>query len=186
MLHEVRNGKYDGILGAFYTQERSKDFRYTLPIYEEVTALIALKKSGLISYSTLRDLEGYRIGVFSDWAYSPEFDNADFLSKDKSTKFDLLRLQQGRVDILAITIPMMSYLIQQDKLDADQFVILKPYLASQLAHIAFSRKVSLTGNYVEAFNRGLVGMVKDGSYLALFQNHGQRGEIPKALSEFSQ
>ncbi|MCG2582151.1 MAG: transporter substrate-binding domain-containing protein [Marinobacter sp.] len=61
----AKKGRYDGVLGAWYTEERTQFFTYTHPFL--TTELVFFKKKGKrITYTTLQDLKPYTIGVARD------------------------------------------------------------------------------------------------------------------------
>ena len=84
-LKMVADGKSDIVMGAYINDERKKTYIFSDPLFNVDVGIMARKDVGITEYSSLKDLTKYRIGVNSGWAYTPEFDAADYLKKDPAS-----------------------------------------------------------------------------------------------------
>ena len=71
-------GKADGLFPAYRNKEREEKYVFTEPYTSGLVGFFKLKGSK-ITYSTLKDLTPYRIGIVRGYANTPEFDAADYL-----------------------------------------------------------------------------------------------------------
>ena len=74
------SGKYDALLGCYYTEERAKKLEYSAPVSSTEVVFFELKGRN-ITFSSLRDLSPYTIGVVRGYANTDEFDASDYLKK---------------------------------------------------------------------------------------------------------
>jgi len=80
------------------TQKRFEKFHMVGPIRNGITTFMFLADSS-IKYQQLEDLRGYLIGTVRGYAYSTDFDTADFLLKEPETdnETNVRKLALGRV-----------------------------------------------------------------------------------------
>lgn len=174
-MQNVKEGKTDVLLGAYYTEERSKIYHYSKPIFDIDVGLIALKELGVTQYSRLEDLKRYTIGVGDDWSYGEKFDSATYLNKDPviSSTQNVRKLFRNRVDMIAMAIPVFKYEYNQIRRNnKNKVVILKPLLASQPIYIMVGRTLSDGEKIIADFNKGLDIIKKNGTYDHLLKKHG--------------
>jgi len=101
-LRESAEGtRYDGLLGAYYSDERAAVYLLSDSLLTLSIDLIARKDSG-IRYETLKDLRNYKIGIIRGSVNSKEFDAATYLNKDlvSDPLLNLRKLLAGRVDLI--------------------------------------------------------------------------------------
>ncbi|MCG7495710.1 transporter substrate-binding domain-containing protein [Vibrio sp. Of7-15] len=174
-MQNVKEGNTDVLLGAYYTEERNKIYRYSKPIFDIDIGLIALEELGIVQYDQLEDLKKYTIGVGDDWSYGEEFDSATYLNKDPviSSTQNVRKLFRNRVDMIAMAIPVFKYEYNQIRRNKkNKVVILKPLLASQPIYIMVGRSLPDGEKIIEDFNRGLDIIKKNGTYDHLLKKHG--------------
>lgn len=174
-LRRAKLGEYDGLYLSYYVKEREPWFVFSNPIGGTRTGFYKLKNRD-ISYKTLQDLKPYIIGVTRGAAVSPEFDSAEYLTKEfiTSDKQIFEMLLKGRVDLFAGSEAVANYIIST-KLPPeykDSFEFMKPPLTEHKLHMAISKK---TRNYklkLNDFNRGLEMIMSDGTYGQILKRHG--------------
>ncbi|MFT5707765.1 MAG: polar amino acid transport system substrate-binding protein [Oceanospirillaceae bacterium] len=168
-------GEADVVMGAYYSEERSKKFYYSDPIFSIDVGLIALKSLGIVSYEKLDNLKPYKIGVMRGWVYTQEFDQADFLDKHTlSNQVTAVRmLLAKRVNIIAASIPVFQHEISllKSELAADT-VVLKPLLESKPLYLMFNRVDEGNEKLLADFNRGLAKIRADGTFDKILDKHG--------------
>ncbi|MCG7495711.1 transporter substrate-binding domain-containing protein [Vibrio sp. Of7-15] len=173
-MRNVKAGDVDVLVGAYYTKERDKNYRFSDPIFDIDIGFIALKSLNLTHYRKLDDLKGYSIGIGDDWSYGEEFDKAP-LKKETviSSTQNVKKLFRNRVDLIAMAIPVFHYernMLKHNK--NDEIVILSPLITSQPLHIMVGRNLKDGVQIIEDFNRGLKAIKADGTYDHLLKKHG--------------
>jgi polar amino acid transport system substrate-binding protein len=128
-----------------------------------------------ISFNTLKDLEGYKIGVVKDYVNTKEFDEAPFLTRDpaKDDLTNLKKLAAGRLDLMVADKFVGKYLLNTnmpDKASAIEFMA-KP-LAEPELFVCISNKAKAQANLIKAFNKGIEQMKADGSLDQILKDHG--------------
>lgn len=174
-MQNVKIGNTDVLLGAYYTEERDQDYRFSRPIFDIDIGLIALKELGIVQYDSLNDLKRYTIGVGDNWSYGEEFDAATHLKKEPviSSTQNVRKLFRNRVDLIAMAIPVFKYEYNQIRRNKkNNVVILRPLLASQPIYIMVGRALPDGEKIIADFNRGLDAIIKDGTYDYLLKKHG--------------
>ncbi|GAB4279926.1 MAG: transporter substrate-binding domain-containing protein [Deferrisomatales bacterium] len=171
-LREAEEGRLDGIYPAYRTEARERRFRYSEGIVAGPLMLCA-RKGSAVRYRTLRDLAGYRIGVVRGYANTPEFDAADYLTRDEATTDaqNLEKLLRGRVDLIVIDRFVAEYLLgREGRLGAVEFV--GPPLDRKPLYVMFSRRSPGCDALAEAFDRGLRSMRRDGTLQRMLSRGG--------------
>ena len=81
-MNQSFEGKYDGLPGCYFTEERAEKLKYSDPI---TTAEVALfEQTGKNTrYTKLQELAPYTIGVGRGYANTDEFDKATYLKKEE-------------------------------------------------------------------------------------------------------
>jgi polar amino acid transport system substrate-binding protein len=174
-LRIAKTGKYDGLYLSYYVKEREPWFVFSNPIGETRTGFFKLKTKN-ISYKTLQDLKPYTIGLTRGAAVSPDFDSAEYLTKVFITSDEQIfkMLLKGRVDLFAGSEDVGKYIIAT-KLppeDQDKFEFIEPPLTVHKLHMAISKKALNYKQKLEDFNRGLHGIMSDGTYDKILERHG--------------
>ncbi|WP_019614636.1 substrate-binding periplasmic protein [Psychromonas ossibalaenae] len=174
-LKEVESGKSDILMGAYYTDERSKTYLYSEPIYDIRVGLVALKSLGLGHYTKLQDLTPYTIGVGRGWANSDEFDQADYLNKKGATNqiLNVRKLFKKRVDMISISYDVFRYEVAAMATHTlDEVVFIEPPLQIAALHLMTSRQNPDKEKVINAFNRGLAAIKQDGTYDKILKEYG--------------
>ena len=173
-VDEAKKGKYDGLLGAFYTEDRLKDFKYSEPVTESQLVFFS-KKGRDIPYKKLEDLSQYKIGVIGGYQYSEEFDAAEYLYKEEVPKVEqnIKKVIADRIDIFIDSKEVVLYLLRTTLSDYSGLLemIDPPYKINQL-YIPISKKVTNYEQIVHDFNRGLSMIREDGTYDNIMKNRG--------------
>ncbi len=169
----AQNGYYDGLLGAFYTEEREQYFVYTNPVALNRVALFS-KKDMKITYKTLDQLSKYRIGVVRDYSYSEEFDMALYLDKFESSSSDksINLLLNDRVDIIAGSEPVINHILKELYNSRKDDVEAIGYLSQRWLHVLISKKNINANYYIKKFNNGLNKIKISGLYNQILNKHG--------------
>ncbi len=174
-MRDVKNGKSDILMGAYYTNERNKDYYFSDSIYDIEIGLVALKSLGITQFTKLQDLIPYKIGVNRGWANSKTFDKADYLNKQDANSpiLNVRKLLKKRVDMLFISFGVFRHEINTISAQKiNEVVFIKPTLKISPIHLMISRNNPEKENIMNAFNESLAAMKKDGSYQKIIKEYG--------------
>ena len=174
-LRKVRDTGADIVLGAYYTEPRAKEFTYSSPILMVDVGLIAGAHIDIIRYSSLRDLNRFRIGVAKGWANSPEFDAAQYLNKDvaKNQILNIRKLKHARVDMIAVSFEVFRH--ENAKFpppySSQKHVYLEPLLSRSSLHLMMNNKLDDHKQIIAGFNLALQQMKVDRTYDKILRAH---------------
>lgn len=173
-LEMSKTGKYDGILGAFYTEERTKDFAYSEPISESHLAFFSKKGKG-IRYQTLKDLSQYTIGVIRGYYHSEEFKEATDLKKEEVNRAEqnIEKVLAGRIDLFIDSQEVISYLLNTTlSRYQDELEMIEPIYRTNALYVLISKKHPQYQQIVNDLNQGLQMLKEDGAYDAIIEARG--------------
>lgn len=173
-LERAQRGSYDGILGAFYAESRTRDFAYSEPISESHLAFFSKKGRG-IRYQTLQDLSQYSIGVIRGYSYSEEFEAATELRTEEVNRVEqnIEKVLANRIDLFIDSQEVVSYLLNTTLSDQkDQLEMLTPPYKTNTLYVLISKKNPQHQRIVNDLNRGLQMLKEDGTYDAILKEHG--------------
>lgn len=177
-LRDAAAGRYDGILGGYYTKERAKDFYYSEPFAKAQGALIAPADFKFDQYDTMRDLEGHKIAVANDFAYSEAFDNADYLNKMEVNRTQQIihMLFKRRVDMAALSVAVFRHQAKQLGYEnTENMKMLEPLLFENDLFVMMSKAVEDGKELRNDFDEGLAAIKNDGTYADILERYGQVG-----------
>jgi polar amino acid transport system substrate-binding protein len=162
----VLEGGAEGLLGAYYNEERAKALLYSDPIAESELVVFAMKDSGIV-FKKLEDLSPYSIGIIRGAKYPPKFERATSLQKFEANNFEIniKNLLAGRIDLFVekkgVVLEYMKAFMP-DK--ADRIVSLGQPLATEKYFVCFSKKTHEGQQRINDLNTGLALLKMDGTY----------------------
>lgn len=174
-LKQVESGESDILLGAYYSEDRAATYVPSKSFYSIDTVLVANKSLGVSTWSTLKDLASYKIGVARGYANSESFDKADFLQKKvaNTPTQNLKKLSSNRVDMIVIASGIANYEASKSSIiDLNSVVFLTPPLAKNALHIMGSRKTPGIQKKIRAFDKAIQEMKADGSFDNILKSYG--------------
>lgn len=174
-LAAVREGKADILMGAYRSAERDAWFVFSAPIAEVSDSLFALKRSGLGTYGSLRDLSPRVVGVVRGAAHGAEFDGATYLIKEEaeSAATNIDKLLAGRVQLIAGPREVIRAILRERyPASADQVVELRPVLQTNPVHFAFSRRRADAAELAGAVDAAVKRLRATGAYAELAKRYG--------------
>ncbi|WDP90275.1 MAG: transporter substrate-binding domain-containing protein [Desulfobacter sp.] len=171
----TKSGKYALAYNAYYSKDRAREYAFTDPyIHSEI--YLCSKKDAKISFTTLKELKPYRIGLVMGYVNPTAIENADYLTKDYVvTDFQNLKKLIGRrVDLIVIDKYVATHSVKTSPFliaNITDLVFHSPALAKLPVHAMFSRAVPGYMKKVDAFNRELAKVIKDGTFDTLMEVH---------------
>lgn len=176
-LKIAKMGKYDGLLGAYYNDERKRSFHYSKPIVKTQIIFIKMKSTKLAfgnKYKSLINLKGYKIGVVKGATYTTKFDSATYLKKIPVATINqnLKKLFVNRIDLI-IGEKMVLYSLINNNFSKykDSIVEIHPALKIKNLYITINRAKHLSNKIIIDFNKGLEEIKKDGTYKKILKKH---------------
>lgn len=171
-------GQIAALTPAYHSEEREQLYHVSSPYASSPVVLCALRESK-IAYRALTDLEPYLVGVVMGYVNSPEFDRAEFITRDlaPSDLHNLRKLLAGRVDLIAIDRNVALHLLATEPTLAGrraQIEFLDPPLAQLDIHFMVSRQLPQGEQLVAAFDRALEAVRKEGTVSRIMARHGLR------------
>ncbi len=176
-LVKVEDGTYDMVLGAYDTPERRKKYFPSDQIYSVKELVIGLASTGVNSFKSLKDLEGYKFGVVRGFAYSKEFQNATFLNRDLSSSevSNVKKLFAKRVHFIVMNpagFKENMKKVNDPNAMKEKYVYLAPPLSENSVLNLFSRRVKDGEAIARDFNEGLKAIKEDGTYEKILEQYG--------------
>ncbi len=174
-LEATRKGKYDGLLGAYYTEERSTFLHYSDVVMENKDVFISKDKQ-LSNYQHLDELKPYQIALIRASAPAEELQQQGFQVVETNDDLQAFRmLLKDRVALVLTSEKHYHYIMEQDvdlKANRDKFVLLqKPYKTYPL-YVPISKSRADSEKVVERFNEALADIKRDGTYTRILKQAG--------------
>ncbi|MEE9101631.1 transporter substrate-binding domain-containing protein [Pseudomonas nitroreducens] len=143
-LNETREGRFDALMPAYLSADRSRDFYTSMPLLDSQLGFFRRRDHALpIVPGDLDSLRPYRIGVVRGYVNQSAFDAADFLSKEVVSNDwqNLEKLLRGRID-LAVVDRYTGYQLLAQNAPAlrDQLVFVEPPLDIKPLYVLVPRK----------------------------------------------
>ncbi|SLM27602.1 putative ABC transporter, periplasmic amino acid-binding protein [Desulfamplus magnetovallimortis] len=173
-MYEAKNLYFNAILGIYHSEERAEWLLYSEPVSESEIVLFAVKGKNIV-WNTIEDLKPYKIGIEHGYAYSSEFDSADFLQKESVRKLELniKKLLEGRLDLIAASKKRLLFWVNTNRPEIrDNIEIVPGVLSSNPLYVAFPKDGENAETYLKEFNKGLKQIKDNGTYAEILLKHG--------------
>jgi len=173
----VALGKFDVLYCAYYSEDRAKTYGVSKPYMRGQLVLCTKKDRSVMWNGTLRSLQPYKIGVVMGYAHTPEFDQADFLTKETAPNelLNFNKLLHDRVDAIATEKYQAIYILKHN-ISFPETVASVQFLSPPLGHVdfyaMFSKATPLWRKHLALFNKGLDMIEADGTKAAIMLKFG--------------
>lgn len=140
-LKLAKRHKRVAVLGAFYTEQRAREFSYSQPLAKAHTVLFKQAGKDITFTGSLYSLKPYTISKGEDYVVSDEFEQHAELTITTTDSLieSLLLLKHGRVDLVAGTKEVALYWLDKSErlqqAKQTELEIITPYLATQYLHV---------------------------------------------------
>jgi polar amino acid transport system substrate-binding protein len=167
-------GTVDGLSGIWISKERERSFLFSNPLPGNTIILMKRAGSGPSRFTSLESLGSLRIGTVRGYVNPAGFDeaalNVEAVTEDLQ---NLKKLQAHRLDLVLIDREVGRHLIQRKLPEAmNAFEELTPPLEYKNLYLAIPRQNPAAAEIVEAFNRGLEWITRQGQLKAILAKHG--------------
>ncbi len=171
----LKSRQYDAGYPALRDEETAKKFIFSNVIMEKKIGFYK-KKNREISYTELKDLEPYKIGVVQSYVYSPEFENATYLNKKdaQNDRQNLQKLLKNQIDLALIDKTVAQNILNKDLSDGERESIeFMPHpLEVKTLHLIVSPALQNGRELIKNFNTGLDALKRDGTYKQILFEYG--------------
>ena len=179
-LETTRRGHYDGLIGAYWTPDRSKDFVFSNVVATNEEVFIKLKKTALASHDAA-DLNKYTVGALDGAAQSDALIGLGYNVTQISSYSGLLALLEAkRVQMILAGRAFISYELSKTAAGKDllgRLTFMEPPFKTYKLHTVITRTRSDADPIVKAFNDALAEMHADGSYKAILDRFGMSNVV---------
>jgi polar amino acid transport system substrate-binding protein len=170
-LEATKAGDYDVYCNLWLTSERASTLAFSEPYIENEITFIKRAES----YFTFRDradLNGLRVGIVSDYAYSQQpYDTTGItVSESGSVKENIKRLLSGDIDLVLADRRVAMYEVNELRV-AKNITVLPQPLSTRGLRIAVSKKRADHKDIIAAFDQAITAMKADGSYNAILASY---------------
>lgn len=173
----AKNGEYDGLLGAYYSEERTRYFHFPNSVSRNEEVFVK-KKGRPIPFSRLEDLKPYTIGTLRGGAQSEDLLKHGLVIKETNDyESSIKKLNANRIDLLLIGKQAFYFILtNQDDLRPlkENFDILAPPYKFYDLYCPITRKRPDGKSITTSFNRALREMRIDGTYDRILSRFGQK------------
>ena len=176
-LELAKRGKYDGILGAYYNDERARYFYFTEPVSQNEEVFIQKKGRG-ISYGNLDELKRYKVGSLLGSAQGKALLDLGFTVEDAPDEImNLRKLDAGHIDLFVLGKQQLYFKLKNVetlKPLQDAFEVLDPPFKSFDLYCPITKKRADGEEIVKKFDAALKEMKADGTYDSILEQFGQK------------
>lgn len=173
-LFGVGEGRYDVLVNAWYTDERTKLGQFSGEYLLNRVRFLK-RKDTPIEFKNLQQLHTYPIAVVRGYAYSQAFDDDVSLQKVPVHSF-AMAVRMVAADRVKLTLEdefvARYYLARESPKVRNAVEFLPKPLSENSLHILVSLKNPLHEQIVAGFDREIAAMKADGSYEKLLKQHG--------------
>ncbi|AWM94772.1 amino acid ABC transporter substrate-binding protein [Pseudomonas sp. 31-12] len=170
----VGEGRYDVLVNAWYTDERTKLGQFSGEYLINRVRFLK-RKDAPIEFNNLQQLHTYPIAVVRGYAYSSEFDEDVSLQKVPVHNF-AMAVRMVAADRVKLTLEdeyvARYYLARESSKVRNSVEFLPKPLSENSLHILVSLKNPQHEQIVASFDREIAEMKADGSYERLMKQHG--------------
>lgn len=165
-LDNVKSGKKDAIVGGYFSEERAKEYYFSVPIYTVLAGLIKKPGFPMENYDSFESLDGYKIAKIKATVIGESFDKFPFsnLKEYTEVKDAVLALNSGEVDLYADSLAVAKAAAETAGIDASQLKIMMPPLEENDLYLLISKSIPNGEELRDAFNKGLVALQTSGRY----------------------
>ena len=166
----ARDGKRDGSIIWYETEERREAFYYSDPVLNATNVFFHLTDHSF-NWEKFEDLSNFRVGGTAEYSYGQNFDNAEkqgvfTTSRAISDEAGLTNLLKGRIDVFPGEL-LVTYTQIRDTFpasDARLFTHHPKFINEIPLYVLFSKKVAGMEGVRDEFNLGLKSLKESGRY----------------------
>ena len=172
----ANEGRVDGIVGAWYTKERTKSFLYSDPIYPNNMVFYKHKNANIefSQYSDLKD-DGRIIGSVRGYTHVEGLEESGVIIRYVNNDVQNFKLlERKRIDLVSVDREYGKYVLALPELKQvkDQVEPIDKVLEVREQYLVISNKAKQPEKKLKAFNQGLAKLRAEGKAEDILQKHG--------------
>ncbi len=171
VIEELKRGECDGSAALWKSSEREQFLLYS-DAYLENRLMLVGRKGSDVGADRFSQLKGKRIGVVEGYAYGPDLDDAKdpVFMRQASTEENLRALMRGELDYVLTDALVLHHLEQQQPKETHDRLVVGPHtFIKRTLHLALRKDLPNVQVILDAFNKALAQMLRDGSYHSALQ-----------------
>lgn len=174
-LEQVKTGKKDIVIGAYFSEERAAFYHYSLPIYAVLTGVFKKSDHELNFYSSFDMLDQYKLGKLDGTVVAKSFDAYPFkhLKGFNQVSEGLTALDNGEIDLYVESYAVAKQVAADMGMDADTLEMIQPPIEENELHIMISKSIPNATQLRDAFNAGFVEIQMNGTYEKILNDFNQ-------------
>lgn len=162
-------GKYDALFGCLHTVKREKKLLFSSPMLSYANRFHVRKNSSFTwdKSKGLKGLSGKRICLIRGYSIDPEFDKADYLTKQEVDTLPqcMGMMEKKRVDMIIENPLTFNYEFKKAYPNKPKnYKLIGPPLKTVSLFVAFSKKLPNHKEMVSKLNEGLRLIKEDGTF----------------------
>ncbi|QRV22752.1 substrate-binding periplasmic protein [Marinomonas foliarum] len=175
-LDNAKKGDKDAIVGGYYSEERAKEYYFSIPIYTVLAGLIKKPDFPMNNYSSFEELNQYSIAKLKGTVIGESFDNFPFSNiKEYAEVSDAVKaLDSGEVQLYADSLAVAKEAAKAAGIDGSQLQILLPPLEENDLYLLISKTAPNAEEIRDAFNKGLISLQASGRYSEILVEFNQQ------------
>lgn len=175
-LDTVKSGDKDAIVGGYYSEERAKEYYFSIPIYTVLAGLIKKPDFPLSNYDSFESIDQYSIAKLQGSVIGESFDAFPFSNlKEYPEVSDAIKaLDSGEVQLYADSLAVAKEAAKDAGIDASQLQILLPPLEENDLYLLISKSIPNGEELRDAFNKGLLEIQMSGRYDEILAEFNQQ------------
>lgn len=173
-LEMTKEGKYDALLGASYTKERTLFFAYPKHSWNN-HVFFFVKKETNRTYVTLKDFCPARIGVFLGSFYAERFRKIGCLTVEEvpTIQQNIKKLLSDRIDLFIDSKDAVVYYINKEfPGHKNDIKTVLPCYENDKIYLVISKKIPKSAQMIRDYDLGIKAIKADGSYQKIIEKHG--------------
>ena len=175
-MRQVKVGEKDVLVGAFYSEERDRDYHVSIPIYSVFTGVIKHKTLDLDLYSSYEMLDQYKIGKIEGAVVGQSFDSYSFtqLQPYAGTEAGITALQKGDINLFADNLTVVKSAASKLGFEPSHFAMVQPPIEKNDLYVMISKEIANSEKIRDDFNAGFIKIQSNGTYdkvLKQFKQH---------------
>ncbi|SMF01442.1 transporter substrate-binding domain-containing protein [Pseudobacteriovorax antillogorgiicola] len=167
-LREAEEGQVDGLIGCFFSEERSHYLDYSIPMENVPVNFFALREKHL--RWDMEMLKAYYVGVQNGTSLATDLRKLGIpVEESQNNGMNLKKLLANRIDLFVGSTAWIQHELQHKFSVAERrrIEVLDPPFQVQKLYFAASKQHKNHQFIIERFNRGLEVIRKDGRYRKL-------------------
>ena len=172
-LINTKFGRFDALMGASYTKERTSYFAYPKYAWKNKMHLFSSRdKEG--TFKTFKDLCPAKIGILRGSFYTERLKEVGCLKLEEATQVaqNIKKLSKKRIQYMVDSKDAVLFFLKQNPKYNDSIKIMNPPFETDKIYTVISKKNPDYQTLVNAFDKGIKIIKQDGRYKAILKKHG--------------